>query len=47
VTDLLAAVWSRKRYWLMPLLVFAALIAALLFLRASGEVRWPFLYPSR
>ena len=36
---LLAEIWKRKRYWLMPLIVFAALLTALLFLNSGDVVR--------
>jgi len=38
-----AAVWQRKRFWLMPLIVFALLIAALIAI-SGGDVLKPFKY---
>jgi len=42
--NVFAAAWSRRKYWLMPLIVFALLVAALLFLQRGGDALRPFMY---
>ncbi|MFN2603203.1 MAG: DUF5989 family protein [Gemmatimonadaceae bacterium] len=38
---------SRKRYWLLPLLIFVGILAVLVFLGQRREVLAPFVYSQR